>query len=140
MSIIFLVFILSSCVSRTEKHGYMFDVSGYDLLKAGVTGKDRVERLMGSPTLVSDFGGEELWIYYSEDVKHFLFLYPKISNRRIVTITFDQSGVIKNLNSIELDSENKDLVFVEKVTEVNDHERGLIKSFFSNVGQVRPVQ
>ena len=135
-----LVFALSSCVSRIEKHGYMFDMSGYDLLQAGVTSKDRVERLMGSPTLVFDFGGEELWIYYSEDVKHFLFFDPKISNRRIVTIAFDQNGVINKLNSIGLEVENKELVFADKTTEVSDHERGLIKSFFSNVGQVRPVQ
>ncbi len=74
--ILFLIFIINSCVSRVDKRGYMFDLSGHEQLQEGVTTKDNLIKIMGSPTLISDFDESESWIYYSENVKYLLFFKP----------------------------------------------------------------
>lgn len=135
---IFFLLILSSCVSRLEKHGYMFDQSDHQLVQEGITSKEKLSQLMGSPTLVANFDDDEVWIYYSEDVDRFLFFRPAIKNRKILALRFDESDIINELRNIDLNDGIKTLKFASNYTPVNDHERGVFKSFFSNVGQVKP--
>lgn len=134
---IFLLTSTSSCVSRVEKRGYMFDLSDYQMLQEGVTSKERVIRIMGSPTLISDLDLEESWIYYSEDVKNFLFFKPDIIARTAMVVRFNEFNTIKELKIIDLASEDKYLNFATNYTLVNSHKTGFFKSIFSNVGQVK---
>jgi outer membrane protein assembly factor BamE (lipoprotein component of BamABCDE complex) len=141
---IFLLFVmispLTSCVSRLEKHGYMFDMSDYQMVQDGVTSKERVSKLMGSPTLVASFDDDEVWIYYAEDVNHFLFFKPKIVERKILALRFNKSDVVSELRNIGLANEFREMNFATNHTEVDDHQRGLFKSFFGNIGQIKPQQ
>ncbi len=131
-----LLIALASCISRTNKHGYMFDLSDHDQLKEEITTKDVVLRIMGSPTLVADFSDEETWIYFAEDVKSLLFFKPTIASRAIISIKFN-NDVIKELQRFDL-SNQSDLEFATNYTEVKSNQIGFFKSIFSNIGQVKP--
>lgn len=137
LSIIFLI-TMSSCVSRLDKHGYMFDLSDHDLLQEGITTKERVLKIMGSPTAISDFDQDSAWIYYSEDVNRFLFFNPKIIARNILVVKFNAKETVKELKKIDLRNEEKNLEFVSDYTAVDSHKVGFFKSIFSNVGQIKP--
>lgn len=131
--------LLSSCISRIEKRGYMFDMSDYNLVKEGVTSKERVIKLMGLPTFVSNFD-EEAWIYYSEDVRHLLFFEPKIVERKVLSLHFDQNNIVKDMQIVDLEDDNSKLKFAQNSTPVDDHENGWFKSFVGGIGQIRPIQ
>ena len=131
-----LLIALTSCISRTDKHGYMFDLADHDQLKEEVTTKDVVLRVMGSPTLVADFNDEETWIYFAEDVKSLLFLKPKAVDRTIVSIKFNDD-TIKELRRYSL-SDQSNLEFAANYTEVASNKVGFFTSIFSNIGQVKP--
>ncbi len=135
--IIFLLIALSSCVSRLEKRGYVFDLSGYELLQEGVTNKEKVLKIMGSPTLISDLDNDEAWIYYAEDVENFLFFKPDIKDRNILVLRFNESETIKELKKISFANEEKRLSFVSSYTNVESHKVGFFKLIFSNVGQIK---
>lgn len=129
---------LSSCILRSEKRGYMFDLSDHYLLQEGITSQDRVLRIMGSPTVISQLDNDESWIYFSEDVKYLLFFYPTIQERSILVLRFDSSGVVRELKLLSLDDEDKKLAFITKHTAVESRKTGFFKSIFSNVGTVKP--
>lgn len=131
---------LSSCITRVEKHGYMFDLSETEALQEGITSRERVLKIMGSPTLVSELGNDETWIYYSEDVEHLLFFKPTTQQRQVLVLTFENNGIIRNLNKVSLSDEDEKLAFASNFTAIDDHETSLFKSFFSNVGQVKAAQ
>ena len=133
----FCIIFLSSCIARTEKHGFMFEFSDHEILQEGVTSRESVFRNLGSPTIVSDLDYEEVWIYFAEDLKNFLFFKPKIVKREILVIQFE-SDTIKKLKKISLSNEIEKLQFLSKYTQVESHEVGFFKSIFSNVGQVKP--
>jgi len=135
---IFLLIATSSCASRLDKHGYMFDLSDHQFLQEGVTTKERLLKIMGSPTVISDLDNDEAWIYYAEDVNHFLFFKPKIIARDVLVVRFDASSTVRELKKIDLSSEEKNLDFASNYTAVESHKVGAFKSFFSNVGQVKP--
>lgn len=134
----FLTLAMSACSSRLEKHGFMFDLSDYQQLQEGVTTKNRVLKTMGAPTLVSDFDGDETWIYMAQDLRYFLFFNPDIESRTVLAIKFDQEQNISELLNLSLADENKNFEFESKFTAVDSHKIGFFKSLFSNVGQVKP--
>lgn len=134
---IFLNIALSSCAPKIEKHGYMFDLSDHHLLQEEIITKSKVLSIMGSPTLISDLNGEEMWIYYAENVKKLLFFKPDIVNREIILLAFDNNEVLKKLENYSLANEKK-LNFSSDHTKVKSNKVGFFKSIFSNVGQIRP--
>ena len=136
--IIFLLIALSSCLSRVEKRGYAFDLSDFQLLQEGVTTKERAIKIMGSPTMVSDFDDSETWIYFAEDLKFLLFFQPEIISRNVMVLRFDEENNLKELRNIDLATEVKNLNFASNYTAVESHNVSLLKSFFSNVGAIKP--
>lgn len=134
----FLISALSSCITRIEKNGYMFDLAEVDLIKEDVTSKERVLNILGSPSLTSDLDGNEIWIYYSQEVKKILFFKPKIIDRTIVAIEFDnKEQLVRNIKKLDLNDESK-LSFSSKHTAVESQKTGFFKGIFSNIGQVKP--
>ena len=137
-ALILAIFCTSSCITRVEKRGYVFDLSDHHLLKEGVTSKDRVLRIMGSPTIISDLDADETWVYYFENVERILFFYPVTTQRDVLVLRFDKEGVIKELKSLNLEDQDDKLAFISKYTTVKSNEMGFFKSIFSNVGQIKP--
>jgi len=134
---IFLLIALNACVSKVDKRGYMFDMSDHNLLQEGITSKERVLKIMGSPTLISDLDSDEAWIYYAEDLKRLLFFKPDIISRDVLVVRFNEVGTIRELNRIDLNDEEKQLQFAANFTNVESRKIGFLKSLFSNVGQVK---
>lgn len=116
----------------------MFDLSDHELLQEGVTTKDRLLKNMGSPTLISDLDEDEAWIYYSENLKSFLFFTPQIIERTILIARFDGLDNLQKLERINLLNENKNFEFFSDYTAVESRKTSLIKSLFTNVGKVTP--
>ena len=98
--IIIMLFASNSCVSRVSNLGYIIDSSDYKMLQEGVTSKEMVLKIMGSPTIISDFDNDEAWVYYSEEVDTFLFFKPEILERTILVLRFD-NDIIRKLKKID---------------------------------------
>lgn len=135
--LVFALLALSSCLSRVEKHGYMFDLSDYAMLEEGISSKEKALNLMGFPSFSSDLSGNEVWFYYAQEVRYLLFFKPKILSRKIMALEFTDSIVTK-INNYNLEDENSKLSFAKKYTAVDGHQEGILKAIFGNVGQVRP--
>jgi outer membrane protein assembly factor BamE (lipoprotein component of BamABCDE complex) len=133
---IFLIISLNGCVSRIDKRGYMFDSSDHQMLQEGVTTKERLLKIMGSPTIISDFDSDEAWIYYAEDVDNFLFFKPEIISRTVLIVRFNNTDTVEQLKKIDLSNEEMKAGFASNYTVVNSHKTSFLKSIFSNVGQI----
>lgn len=131
-----LTIVLSSCISRVEKNGYMFDLAELDAIKEDVTTKDRLLNILGSPSLTSNLDDNEVWIYYSQDVKKLLFFKPKIIARTVLAVEFDNKDqTVKKIQKLELE-DGSVLSFSTKQTEVKSEKIGFFKSLFGNIGSV----
>lgn len=137
IALFLLLVTTSSCFRHVEKTGYMFDMSDYEMLEQGITSKERVLRIMGSPTIISNFDNRETWIYYAQDIKKFLFFKADIIDRKVVIIRFDNSNIIKELKKVTMDDEQRNLYFATNKTPVLEHKTGFFKSIFGNVGQIK---
>ena len=135
ITILLSIILLTSC-SQIEKRGYSFELSDYKNLKEGLNNKNNAIDAMGYPSLTNNSSGEELWIYYSEDIKKFLFFKPKILDRKIITVSFNANQTIKQIKTYDL-ADQTQVNFNPDYTKVKSAKLSWWKQIFGNIGQVR---
>jgi outer membrane protein assembly factor BamE (lipoprotein component of BamABCDE complex) len=135
ITIIFSIILLTSC-SQIEKRGYSFELSDYKNLKEGINSKKDTLDAMGYPSLADNFPDNELWIYYSEDIRKLLFFKPEIVDRQIITISFDKDQTIKKISNYNLTNQNQ-IIINPNYTKVESTKLSWWKQIFGNIGQVR---
>lgn len=134
--LILIVLALASC-NNIEKRGYSFELSDYPILREGLNDKSDVLTIMGSPSFVSNANNnQELWVYYSEDVKKLLFFKPEILNRKIITISFANDNKINKIIDYDLSSQTP-IQFNSDYTKVANQNPSWWSRIFGNIGQVR---
>jgi outer membrane protein assembly factor BamE (lipoprotein component of BamABCDE complex) len=89
---------LTSCSIPVDQQGNIPKPSALAQIKPGVSNKQTVTRLLGSPSSVASFNGNT-WYYIGRD----------ILNQQVVAIHFNKSGVVTGV-------EHKDLQDAEAVT------------------------
>jgi outer membrane protein assembly factor BamE (lipoprotein component of BamABCDE complex) len=134
--LLILGIILTSCLSRIENKGYSFELSDYKV-KKGLSSKGEIVRNMGSPTLISHIDNEIFWIYFEEKIRKLLFFKPKVLDRRILILTFDENKIVSSLNNYDLKDENN-ISFNHKTTKIRNIKKSLVSDIFGNIGQVKP--
>jgi outer membrane protein assembly factor BamE (lipoprotein component of BamABCDE complex) len=125
----------TSC-SQIEKKGYSFELSEYQNLQEKINSKKDTLNFMGQPSFISETDQKEFWVYYSEDIKKFLFFKPEAIDRKIVTITFNNKNIVENIKTFDLKDQN--LININpNYTEVASQKKSWWSQIFGNIGQVR---
>ena len=133
-----LFFMVSSCSFRVDKSGYMFENTDINIIKKGVTSKNTLLTSFGSPTITSFHDDKEVWIYFSENIKHILFFKPKVVERDVLVIKFDNEDRVSNIKKIDLEDEDREFFFNQNKTFVESHKSNFFKSIYENIGSIRP--
>ncbi len=131
-----ILLLLTSCLSRIENKGYSFDLTEYKV-KNGLSSKGEILKNMGSPTFISYIDDEIFWIYFEEKIKKILFFKPKILNRHILLIKFDNNNIVSRLNQYSLDSQ-KNIIFNKSRTILDSNNKSSLLEMFYNLG-VNPI-
>lgn len=125
---------LAGCSSIKDHRGYLVDPALTDSIQPGIDNKLSVERSLGRPTFVSQFG-EPVWYYVSINTAQAAFTRPRTKDELVLKVHFDPAG---NVRSIERTG-------VDKVVRLNPdrHEtptlgahRGFLEDLFGNIGTV----
>ncbi|MBS0272226.1 MAG: outer membrane protein assembly factor BamE [Proteobacteria bacterium] len=102
-------------------------------IKVGVTTKEQIAELLGTPSSVSTFGNKT-WIYMSEVTKRRAFFTPHVLKSNVTRIEFDEQGKVKSLDS--LTEKDKQVVFhIQRTTPTSGHTFGVLEQIFGNVGR-----
>ncbi len=122
------------CSSIRDHRGYLVDPALVDAIQTGVDNQMSVERALGRPTFVSQFGQQD-WFYVSMDTKQRAFRRPSTNQQMIMRVRFDDKG---NVAAIDRRS-------MEKVVRLDPDgdktptlgkDRSLLDDLFSNIGTV----
>lgn len=137
---IFLIlafFLTSSCLSRYQEHGYIFESIEKDEIETDLSSKNQVFAIMGSPTITVDDENGENWVYFSENVRNLLFFKPKVIKREIFVVKFDENDIVNEFATYSL-NDQRDIDFDGDFTNSSNKKPGFFKSLFGNIGQVTP--
>lgn len=131
---VLLAALAGGCSSIKDHRGYMVDNALVDSVQPGIDNQMSVERTLGRPTFVSQFG-EPAWYYVSIDTKQAAFTRPRTSQQMVMRIRFDEKG---NVSAVE----RRGIEQVVRLDPDGDktptlgRERSFIEDLFGNIGTV----
>lgn len=124
----------SGCSSIRDHRGYLVDNVLVDSIQAGIDNQLSVERTLGRPTFISQFG-EPAWYYISINTRQAAFTRPRTNEQLIMRVKFDKAGNVVAVdrrgmeNIARLDPEGNK-------TPTLGRERTFLEDLFGNIGTV----
>ncbi len=125
--------LVAGCQGRIDVRGNLPDPDLLQDIEIGHITKNEVVELLGSPSSVSPFSGDT-WYYISERTKTVAFFEPEILKRKVIVITFDQTGVARELKSYGVEDARR-IQMVERKTPTAGRELTILKQLFGNIGR-----
>ena len=97
---------LAACSPMIHTDGQVPDPVKIASIEPGVYTRDQVAELLGTPSTVSTFDGN-VWYYITKRTSTTAFLEPEVLEQRVVVISFDESGLVRNVSQRGLESANE---------------------------------
>ncbi len=124
---------LGACAPKVEQRGAMPDIDAIASIVPQKSNKTDVERSLGSPSSINVFG-EETWMYIGETTESFAFLDHKVNERSVLIVSFDDKGIVKDVQAHGLD-EARDVQPVERKTPTVGKNMTAIEQLIGNLNR-----
>ncbi len=132
--LIALIFLgVSACSDDVDNRGYITKFSDFSKLEAGVSSKDEVQALLGSPTTTSLYGKEQ-WIYLGSEVTKETFFEPEVKNYEAFIITFNSDDIVEKIDKRDKNS-LKEIEISEDKTATGGSKVTIIQQLLGNLGK-----
>ena len=124
---------LAACSPMVQKHGHVRFENIAQNIHPGEATRDDVRQMLGTPSSTSSFG-EETWYYISSTSHTKGPLKPKITDQTVLAITFDNHGIVSNINRRTTD-DRKNINFSDDKTPTEGHDIGVVEQLLGNFGR-----
>ena len=102
-------------------------------VKPGKVTRSDVSALLGTPSSTSTFGDEN-WYYISSKIETYAFYKPEEIERQVVSISFDKSGVVKDVQTLTL-KDGKVVDIQGRETPTAGRDMSILEQLLGNVGK-----
>ena len=134
LSLLFLILLyLAGCSPRIAVSGNLPNPDLLDSIEIGHVNKQEVLNLIGAPSTISPFSGNN-WYYVSERTETSAFFTPKVVDRKVLSIKFDDKGVVSDIKSYGAEA-GKAVNVVDRVTPTEGRDFGVIQQLLGNLGR-----
>jgi outer membrane protein assembly factor BamE (lipoprotein component of BamABCDE complex) len=124
---------LAGCARTIDQRGNLPTDDKLGELQAGVSTRDDVSRLLGTPSSTGTFD-DKTWYYISRRTEQFAFLTPELKDQQVVAISFDEGGIVRSVKRIGMD-ERRDIIPVARATPAAGKELSFMEQLIGNVGK-----
>lgn len=128
-----LAALTAACSPTIENHGNIPDAEIVQSVRIGMTNRDQVSEMLGSPSAVATFD-KESWYYVGSRTSRFAFLEPEILERKVLVLRFDESGVVQQIEHLNKE-DGREVQLVERQTPTRGRELTLVEQLIGNVGR-----
>jgi outer membrane protein assembly factor BamE (lipoprotein component of BamABCDE complex) len=132
-SIGLVAFALLGCAPTIDQRGNLPDEAKLATIQPGVTTKEAVSQLLGTPSSVSTFN-DKTWYYISRRTEQTAFLNPQVLDQQVVTVAFDDGGVVRGVERRGL-ADGRLIDPSTRETPSAGRELGFIEQLIGNVGR-----
>ncbi|TCM17357.1 Beta-barrel assembly machine subunit BamE [Novosphingobium sp. PhB165] len=129
-----LAALTGGCTSIRDHRGYLIDQTLLDSVSPGIDNRQSVEKTLGRPTFVSQFG-EKDYYYVSQVVKTPPFGRPRTAQETILRVRFDAAGNVLGVDKAGMEDVARISPDGDKTPTLGRH-RGLLEDLFGNIGTV----
>ena len=129
-------FALAACSPIVRQHGYVPPEEDLRLVTVGVDTRESVEALVGRPSssgVLADGG----YYYVASKQRIFGPMQPRLIDREVVAISFDEAGVVQNVERFGLER-GVVVPLSRRVTDSGSADPGFLRQIFRNLGRIDP--
>ncbi|GBR52279.1 lipoprotein OmlA [Neokomagataea thailandica NBRC 106555] len=120
-----------------QPRGSLIEKADYSQLIPGTSTQSDAMDLLGSPTAHATFD-DNTWIYVSMITSPRPLSFPKIDKQQVVVLNFDNSGVLRKLNTLGK-SNAVNVGMVGRTTPAPGTKTSVIQQLLGNVGRYNPM-
>jgi outer membrane protein assembly factor BamE (lipoprotein component of BamABCDE complex) len=128
-----LALLLAGCAPMIDQRGNLPDETKLASIKPGVTNKEAVSQLLGTPSSVSTFS-DKTWYYISRRTETTAFFAPEVVDQQVVKVGFDDSGVVADVERRGL-ADGRLIDPSPRVTPSAGRELNLFEQLLGNLGR-----
>ena len=128
----------AGCSPVYTYHGFAPRLEELGSIQAGVDSRSSVLRRLGQPSATGSFDSRD-WYYVGSRMEQRMFYAPRIVDRRVVAIRFDETGLVERVNSYGLE-DGRVVDLVTETTPTFGRELTVLQQLFGNIGRVNPNQ
>src|SRR5262245_6072654 len=88
---------IAGCAGVVEQRGNLPPPEKLAEIQPGVTSKDEVIKILGSPSSVSIFN-DKSWYYISRRTGQIAFFEPDVIDQQVHIVNFDDRGIVKTVD------------------------------------------
>ena len=129
-----MLVLVGGCTSIRDHRGFLIDTALVDSVQPQVDNRVSVERTLGRPTWVSQFG-EKDWYYVSVDTKQAAFKRPRTYQQTVLRVRFDEKGNVAAVERAGMEKVAR-LSPDGKTTPTLGRDRSFLEDLFGNIGAV----
>ncbi|CAA7623719.1 putative outer membrane lipoprotein [Candidatus Terasakiella magnetica] len=127
------VLAVQACSPIVELRGNLPPPEQLALVKVGVTTRDEIQGLLGTPSNVTPFG-DETWHYISTLTERYSFMEPEVKERKVITVVFDSGGIVRAFDTRGMEA-GKPIQTVDRETPTAGKDMNIIQQMMGNVGR-----
>lgn len=125
--------ILGGCSNTVDLRGFAPTPGSVEKLEVGTQSREDVVRLVGSPSAVATFN-PNVWYYISETQEYWAFTKPRITEQKVMQVTFNDAGRVEGIKNYDLkDADN--ITMVQRTTPTSGKELTVLEQILGNVGR-----
>jgi outer membrane protein assembly factor BamE (lipoprotein component of BamABCDE complex) len=124
--------LLAACTPTESVHGNLLEDYQIATVKPGTDTQSDVLRKLGSPTTKAPFD-DNVWYYLGQDMEKKGILDPKITRERVVVVTFNTDGIVKDVQNV--DNHRIPVPYVKEKTPTSGNDITIMQQLLGNLGK-----
>ena len=129
---------LAGCVATFRNHGYAPSEEELQEIIVGLDTRVSVEDTIGRPS-TSGVLTESAFYYLADRRRQFAYRAPEVVDRQLVAISFDDDGVVANIERFTL-QDGRVVPLSRRVTDSNVQDTTFLRQLLGNVGNFDPAR
>jgi len=128
-----LAMLAAGCTQQVNTRGNLVEDRRLDQITPAVSTREDVRATLGPPTTAAVFD-DSVWYYVGQRTRQRAFLAPTVTERRILRVAFDETGLVTEVDELDL-QDARDVELVERETPTRGREIGILEQFLGNLGR-----
>jgi outer membrane protein assembly factor BamE (lipoprotein component of BamABCDE complex) len=121
----------AGCAPTTQVHGYMPPPEDIARIRPGFDDTGSVEEILGRPSS-NGVLRDSAWYYVQSRVENFTYNPPRVVDRTVLAVNFDQRGVVRDIRRYGLE-DGRVIDLEDRTTDTGGREMGVIEQLFGNI-------
>lgn len=128
--------VIAGCAAEINARGNLPSDEKIAQVRPGLNRED-VLQILGSPSTIATFT-DRAWYYIGQRTEDYAFYHPKVLERQVVVVRFDDDGRVDEVKRLDKD-DGKPIEMVERETPTVSRDLSLMQQIFGNLGRTPAV-